>query len=123
MVQDAERHAEEDKQRREAVETKNMAENIVYQTEKMLAEHGDKVDAAKKATVEGAIDHLRRPWRATTRTEIKSKMDALNQAMQAVSQEMYAQAQSQGARLAVLMRLRRQQTRSRRRKNPRTRMA
>jgi molecular chaperone DnaK len=96
MVQDAERHAEEDKQRREAVETKNTAENIVYQTEKMLAEHGDKVDAAKKATVEGAIASLKAALESNNTAEIKSKMDALNQAMQAVSQEMYAQAQSQG---------------------------
>jgi molecular chaperone DnaK len=95
MVTDAERHAEEDKQRRDAVETKNMAENIVYQTEKMLAEHGDKVDAAKKAAVEQSIESLKGALKGADVTEIKSKMDALNQAMQAVSQEMYAQAQSQ----------------------------
>ena len=97
MVSDAERHAEEDKQRREAVETKNMAENVVYQTEKMLSEHGDKVDADKKATVERAIADLKKALEGNDTAEIKSKMDALNQAMQAISQEMYAQAQSQGA--------------------------
>ena len=96
MVSDAERHAEEDKQRREAVETKNMAENVVYQTEKMLAEHGDKVDAAKKAPVEEAIEALKGALSGNDTAEIKSKMDALNQAMQAISQEMYAQAQSSG---------------------------
>ncbi len=96
MVSDAERHAEEDKQRRESVETKNMAENIVYQTEKMLAEHGDKVDAGKKATVESAIGDLKKALEGNDTAEIKSKMDALNQAMQAISQEMYAQAQSEG---------------------------
>ncbi|MFU8781168.1 MAG: molecular chaperone DnaK [Kiritimatiellia bacterium] len=96
MVSDAERHAEEDKQRREAVETKNMAENVVYQTEKMLAEHGDKVDAAKKAPVEQAIEALKGALSGDDTAEIKSKMDALNQAMQAISQEMYAQAQSSG---------------------------
>ncbi len=97
MVSDAERHAEEDKQRREAVETKNMAENVVYQTEKMLAEHGDKVDAEKKATVESAIASLKTALEGNDTAEIKSKMDALNQAMQEISQEMYAQAQAQGA--------------------------
>ena len=97
MVSDAERHAEEDKARREAVETKNMAENVVYQTEKMLAEHGDKVDAGKKATVESAIADLKKALEGNNTDEIKSKMDALNQAMQAISQEMYAQAQAQGA--------------------------
>ncbi len=95
MVSDAERHAEEDKQRREAVETKNMAENVVYQTEKMLAEHGDKVDAAKKEPVEQGIAALKSALEGGDTAEIKSKMDALNQAMQAISQEMYAQAQSQ----------------------------
>jgi len=96
MVQDAERHAEEDKQRRETVETRNLAENVVYQTEKMLAEHGDKVDAARKATVEQAIEALKSALSGNDTAEIKSKMDALNQAMQAISQEMYAQAQAQG---------------------------
>jgi len=95
MVSDAEQHAEEDKQRREAVETRNTAENVVYQTEKMLAEHGDKVDAAKKAPVESAIASLKTALEGNNTAEIKGKMDALNQAMQAISQEMYAQAQSQ----------------------------
>ncbi len=95
MVADAERHAEEDKQRREAVETKNTAENVVYQTEKMLAEHGDKIDAAKKAPVEKAIEKLKKALEGSNVEEIKSAMDALNQDMQAISQEMYANAQQQ----------------------------
>jgi molecular chaperone DnaK len=96
MVEEAERHADEDKARRESVETKNMAENIVYQTEKLLKENGDKVDADKKAKVEGAIDALKKALEAGATDDIKAKMEALNQEMQAISQEMYAQAQQAG---------------------------
>ncbi len=95
MVEDAERHAEEDKQKREAVETKNTAENVVYQTEKMLSEHGDKIDAAKKEPVEKGIEKLKTALQGDNVEEIKSAMDALNQDMQAISQEMYANAQQQ----------------------------
>lgn len=97
MVTDAEKHAEEDKQRRESVETRNMAENVVYQTEKMLKEHGDKVDPAKKAPVEQAIEGVKEALKGEDTAEIKAKIDALNQAMQEISQEMYAHAQAQGA--------------------------
>jgi len=93
MVEEAERHADEDKARRESVETRNMAENIVYQTEKMLKENGDKVDADKKAKVESAIDALKKAVEAGSTEDIKAKMEALNQGMQAISQEMYAHAQ------------------------------
>jgi len=93
MVEEAERHADEDKARRESVETKNMAENIVYQTEKLLKENGDKVDADKKAKVESAIEGLKKALEGNSTDEIKAKMEALNQEMQAISQEMYAHAQ------------------------------
>jgi len=96
MVDEAERHADEDKARRESVETKNMAENIVYQTEKMLKEHGDKVDAGKKAKVESAVAALKKAAEGHSTEDIKAKMDALNQEMQAISQEMYAHAQKAG---------------------------
>ncbi len=96
MVEEAERHADEDKSRRESVETKNMAENIVYQTEKMLKEHGDKVDAGKKAKVESAVAALKKAAEGHSTEDIKAKMDALNQEMQAISQEMYAHAQQAG---------------------------
>jgi molecular chaperone DnaK len=93
MVEEAERHADEDKARRESVETKNLAENIVYQTEKLLKENGDKVDAGKKAKVEDAVAALKKALESGSTDEIKAKMEALNQEMQAVSQEMYAHAQ------------------------------
>jgi molecular chaperone DnaK len=97
MVEEAERHADEDKTRRETVETKNMAENVAYQTEKMLKEHGDKVDSAKKAKVESAVEALKKALESGGTDEIKAKMEALNTEMQAISQEMYAHAQAAGA--------------------------
>jgi len=97
MVEEAERHADEDKTRREAVETRNLAENVAYQTEKMLKEHGDKVDAAKKAKVESAVGALKKALDGSSTEEIKAKMEALNTEMQAISQEMYAHAQASGA--------------------------
>ncbi len=94
MVEDAEKYAEDDKKRRESVETKNMAENIVYQTEKMLKEHGEGVDAEKKAKVESAIEDLKKAIEADNADEMKAKMEALNTEMQAISQEIYAKAQA-----------------------------
>ena len=96
MVDEAEQHAEEDAKRREDVETRNMAENLVYQTEKLLKEQGDKVADDKKAPVEAAIADVKKALEANDADEIKAKMEALNTAMQAVSAEMYAQAKASG---------------------------
>ncbi len=94
MVNDAEKHAEEDKKRRESVETKNMAENLAYQTEKMLKEHGEGVDAEKKAKVESAVEELKKAIETDDVDQMKAKMEALNTEMQAISQEIYAKAQA-----------------------------
>jgi len=94
MVDDAERYAEEDKTKREAVETKNMAENVVYQSEKLLKEQGDDLDAEKKSKVESAIADLKKALEAGNTEEMKAKLEILNTEMQAISQEMYAKAQA-----------------------------
>ena len=94
MVDDAERYADEDKKRREAVETKNMAENIVYQTEKLLKEQEENVDAEKKGKIEALIADLKKAIESDNADEMKAKMEALNTEMQAMSQEMYAKAQA-----------------------------
>ncbi len=95
MVDDAERHADEDKTRREAVETKNSAENVAYQTEKLLKDQGESVDAEKKAKIEGLVADLKKAIESDSTDEMKAKMDVLNTEMQAISQEMYANAQAQ----------------------------
>jgi len=94
MVDDAEKFADEDKGRREAVETRNMAENLVYQTEKLLKEQGDKIAGDKKSKVESAIEDLKNAVKSENTEEIKSKMEALNKEMQAVSADLYSQAKS-----------------------------
>ncbi len=95
MVDEAESHAEEDQARRDSVETKNMAENTVYQTEKMVKEHGDKVPDDKKAKVESAVEDLKKAIEGGNVDDMKAKMETLNTEMQAISSEMYAQASAQ----------------------------
>ncbi|MFC1462323.1 molecular chaperone DnaK [Verrucomicrobiota bacterium] len=92
MVKDAEQFAEEDQKRRESVEAKNMGENIIYQTEKLLKEQADKVASDKKAKVESALENLRQAVKSEDADDIKAKMEALNTEMQAISADLYAQA-------------------------------
>ncbi|MDD4871807.1 MAG: molecular chaperone DnaK [Kiritimatiellae bacterium] len=94
MVKDAEKFASDDQKRRESVETKNMAENIVYQTEKLLKEQGDKVAADKKASVQSAVDSLKSAIKSGNADEIKTKMESLNKEVQALSADLYAHAKS-----------------------------
>jgi molecular chaperone DnaK len=94
MVKDAEKFATEDQKKRETVETRNMAENIAYQTERLLKEQGDKVAADKKARVEEAVKDLKSAVKSDNIDEIKAKMEALNKEVQAMSADLYAQAKS-----------------------------
>jgi molecular chaperone DnaK len=94
MVKDAESHAEEDRQQREAAEARNMADNLVYQTEKLLKEQGAKVSAEKKRPVEEAIEQVKTALKGNDAEAIKSATEGLNTAVQAVSADLYAQAKS-----------------------------
>jgi molecular chaperone DnaK len=94
MVDDAERHADEDKTRREGVETKNSAENVAYQTEKLLKDNAENIDDDKKAKVEGLVADLKKAIESDNTDDMKAKMEVLNTEMQAISQEMYAKAQA-----------------------------
>ncbi len=96
MVKDAELHADEDKQLRENVEALNMGENLAYQTEKLLKEHGDKVAADKKQKVESAIAKLREALKSKDTAAVKAQMEALNGEMQAVSADLYSHAKGSG---------------------------
>jgi len=97
LVKDAEEHAGEDKQKREAAETKNMADNTVYQTEKFLQEQADKVPADKKAGVENAVAELKKALEANDTAGMKSGIEKVNSEMQALSSELYTQAKTEGA--------------------------
>ncbi|MFZ4395309.1 MAG: molecular chaperone DnaK [Kiritimatiellia bacterium] len=92
MRRDAEEHATEDAKRREEVETRNQAENLVYQTEKLLKDSGDKLPAARKQPVEKAIQDLRDALKGNDHEQIQTCQKALLEIMQAASQEMYQHA-------------------------------
>ena len=98
MQEDAEKHAEEDKKKREEIETINGAEQLVYQTRKTLDENKDKVDESKVGPLMAKIDELDEMLKAEERKvdEIKAKVDEINTDAQALFSEMYAQ-QAQAA--------------------------
>ncbi|MBL7077508.1 MAG: molecular chaperone DnaK [Kiritimatiellae bacterium] len=91
MVRDAEEHADEDRRQREQVGTKNTADNIAYQAEKLLREQGDKIAADQRNRVETSIEGVRAAIKAGSTADIKARMDELNREMQAVSADIYAQ--------------------------------
>jgi molecular chaperone DnaK len=97
MVRDAEQYAEEDRKRREAVETKNQGDTLVYQTEKFLADNADKVPADAKTEVEGAIAELKKALEGEDTDAIKAAIDKVAHASQALGTAMYAQAGAAGA--------------------------
>ncbi len=96
-VAEAQQYAEEDKKRKEEVEVRNTAENLVYNTEKTLGEIGDKVDAAEKEKIEAAKEALKTALEANNVDDIKAKTDALTQDFYALSSKLYETAQAAGA--------------------------
>ncbi len=91
MVKDAEAHAEEDKQKREEVETRNRADSLVYETEKNLQEFGDKVDDETKEKVNAAVERVKQALEANNNAEIKSATDDLMQIWHEASAKLYQQ--------------------------------
>lgn len=96
MVKDAEMHADEDKKKRELVDTKNSAEALVDQTEKTLKEHGDKVDEETRKNIESALEALKQAKDSTDIDEIKQKTETLSQASHKLAEAMYQQASQDG---------------------------
>jgi molecular chaperone DnaK len=97
MVRDAEAHADEDRRRKEEADTRNQADTLVYQTEKLLRENGEKIDAAEKSTVETAVGALKTSLAGSDLDAIKRDTEALMQASQGFAQRLYeAASQQQG---------------------------
>ena len=96
-VKEAEKYAEEDKKRKEEVETRNNAESLVYQSEKTLNEIGDKVSEEDKAPVKAEIEKVKAALAGTDTAAIKAAADSLQQAFYKVSEKLYQQANPQGA--------------------------
>ena len=95
-VKDAEKFAAEDKKNKEAVDVRNEAESLVYQTEKSLGELGDKISADEKAKVESACSKLKETLKGSDVEAIKADTEAVKQAFYAVAEKMYAQSGTQG---------------------------
>jgi len=91
-VREAESHAEEDARKKKLAEAKNGASTIVYQTEKLLKEHADKLDAASKSAIEAAIAKVKEKAEGEDPAAIDSAIEELNQAAHALSKHMYEQA-------------------------------
>jgi molecular chaperone DnaK len=92
MVKDAEEHAEEDKARREEAEIRNNADSLVYQTEKVLREQGEKVTEEERTAVEGPMAELKTLLQGSDNAAIKSATEKLMTASQAFSQKLYESA-------------------------------
>ena len=96
-VKEAEQYAEEDKKKREQVDTKNEAENLVFQCEKAVADFGDKVSADEKAAIEAKCADLKAAISADNFDDIKNKKEDLQKAFYDLSAKVYQQANPNGA--------------------------
>ena len=95
MVKDAEANKEADKAKREIVDAKNQADSLINSTEKSLKEHGDKVEAADKETIEKAKDELAEAAKGDDADVIKSKVEALGQVVQKLGEAVYKAQQEE----------------------------
>jgi molecular chaperone DnaK len=92
MVKDAEAHAEEDRQRREEADIRNSADTLVYQTEKLLKEQGDKISDEERSSVEGKLADLKTAIAGNDLETIKTATESLMTASQEFTQKLYEQA-------------------------------
>ena len=92
LVRDAQTHTEEDKKRRKAAEAKNQADNLLYQTEKNLKEHGDKISADDRTKIEEAVTALKKAMEGNDPDAIESATQTLTTASHKLAEEMYKKA-------------------------------
>ena len=95
LIKDAEMHAEEDKTKRELVDARNMADSLIYSTEKSLKESGDTLDDATKGNINTSIEKLKKAMEGDNTEEIKRLTDELTQASHKLAEAMYAKAASE----------------------------
>ena len=96
MINEAEQNAEADKERREMVETRNQAEQLIHSTEKMLTDFGEKIDASEKAEIEKFIEDAKAAVTGDDAAQIKSTMEALQQGSMKLGEAMYKAQQEEG---------------------------
>lgn len=97
LVKDAELHAEEDKKKRELIDSRNMADSLIYSTEKSIKEVGDKLDESTKGNIDQAIENLKKAMEGDDAQEIKRLTEELTQASHKLAEAMYTQASQQEA--------------------------
>ena len=96
MINEAEQNAEADKERREMVETRNQAEQLIHSTEKMLTDFGEKIDASEKTEIEKLIEDAKAAISGDDAAQIKSTMEALQQGSMKLGEAMYKAQQEEG---------------------------
>ncbi len=96
MISEAEQNAEADKERREMVETRNQAEQLIHSTEKMLMDFGEKIDASEKTEIEKLIEEAKAAISGDDAEQIKSTMEALQQGSMKLGEAMYKAQQEEG---------------------------
>jgi molecular chaperone DnaK len=96
MVKDAESHAEEDKQRKEAVEARNQADSLIFSTEKSLKEHGDKVGDDEKKAIEDATEALKKSLEGEDIEDIQAKTQSLTEAAMKLGEAIYKATAEEG---------------------------
>ncbi|MBW2708207.1 MAG: molecular chaperone DnaK [Deltaproteobacteria bacterium] len=97
LVKDAELHAEEDKKKRELIDARNMADSLIYSTEKSVKEVGDKLDDATKSNIEQIIENLKKSLEGEDTEEIKRLTEELTQASHKLAETIYANANQEQA--------------------------
>ncbi len=98
MRQEAKAHASEDKKKREEIDLKNQADQLVYQTEKNIKDYGDKLDSNMKSRLEASVGRVKEALKGSNNEEVRSSVDALNQIWNEASQQMYQAAAQQQAK-------------------------
>ncbi len=96
MQQEAELHADEDRKKRDTIETKNMADSAAYQAEKTLRDNADKIEASLKTEVEEKVKDVRAAIEADDADRMRSTLDALQSSMQKIGEAVYGQPGAAG---------------------------
>jgi molecular chaperone DnaK len=96
MVKDAEAHADDDRKARELVEAKNAGEQLLYQAEKTVSEHTDKIDGDTKQKIEDAATALRSALEGSDADDVRKKTEALQEASFSLAEQVYRDAQGAG---------------------------
>ncbi|MCT1657751.1 molecular chaperone DnaK [Brevibacterium luteolum] len=97
MVREAEEHADEDKKRREAADTRNMAENLAYQTEKLITDNDDKLPEDVKTEVQGDVDAVKEALKGEDDEAVKTAVEKLSQSQTKIGEALYQQGGAEGA--------------------------